>query len=198
MMKKYFSTYSFLCAFSCMVAIYAPAYAQTPSQGRVVSSCGTAGITYTAGAFGPMTVDTNGNLCFNGSGGGSSTVVVGPSSASGIASTASTVTTLGTSLVAKASAGNLYGFYCTAITGGAAGFCIAYNAITAPSPGALTGSLVLDVCAFDTGDKGCSLSRIPGPPRNYSTGITILVTSASTPFTYTTGVDTAYISADVQ
>lgn len=57
-----------------MAAIYVPAYAQTPSQARVVSACGTTGITYTAGAFGPMTVDTNGNLCFNGSGGAATSV----------------------------------------------------------------------------------------------------------------------------
>jgi hypothetical protein len=43
------------------------------NQARVVSSCGTTGITYTAGGFGPMTVDTNGNLCSNGSGGGGGT-----------------------------------------------------------------------------------------------------------------------------
>jgi hypothetical protein len=197
-MKKYFSTNSFICAIAYIMAVYSSAYAQSPSQGRVVSSCGTAGITYMAGAFGPITVDTNGNLCFNGSGGEASSVNITASSLSTAASTAATVTSLGNSLVAKGSAGNLLGFYCTAITGGAAGYCVAYNATTAPSPGALTGALVLDVCAFDTGSKGCSLSRIPGPPRNYSTGITILVTSSSTPFTYTTGVDTAYISADVQ
>lgn len=50
-----------------------PAFAQVPNTGRVVSSCGTPGITYTAGAFGPVTVDTNGNVCFNGSGGGGTT-----------------------------------------------------------------------------------------------------------------------------
>ena len=105
------------------------------------------------------------------------------------------VTSLGTSLVAKASAGDLAAFNCTAITGGAAGYCIAYNGTSAPSTGALTGSLVLDSCYFDTTPKGCNLSHIPNSIA-FSSGIVILVTSAATPFTYTTGTDTAYIEAD--
>jgi hypothetical protein len=104
---------------------------------------------------------------------------------------------LGTSLVVKASPGNLFAYNCTAITGGAAGYCIAYNATTAPSTGALTGTLVLDFCYFDTTARGCSLSRIP-LAANYSAGITILLTSAVTPYTYTTGTDTGAISADYQ
>ena len=105
------------------------------------------------------------------------------------------VTALGTSLVAKASSGILLGFNCTSITGGAAGYCIAYNATAAPAPGALTGANVLDSCFFDTTARGCSLSRIP-IGATYGTGIVILVSSAVSPFTYTTGVDTAYVSAD--
>ena len=107
------------------------------------------------------------------------------------------VTSLGTSLVAKASAGDLHGFNCTAITGGAAGFCIAYNATAAPGTGALTGSLVLDSCFFDTTARGCALTHVNGSIA-FSTGIVILVTSAVTPFTYTTGTDTAFVSADYQ
>lgn len=106
-------------------------------------------------------------------------------------------TALGTSLVAKATAGNLYGYNCTAITGGAAGYCIAYNGTAAPATGALTGANVLDVCYFGSSPAGCSLSRIP-LGATYSAGIVILVTSAATPFTYTTGTDTAFISADYQ
>lgn len=107
------------------------------------------------------------------------------------------VTALGTSLVVKASVGNLNGFNCTAITGGGAGFCIAYNATTVPSTGALTGSLVLDSCYFDTTARGCSLAHVNGSTV-FSVGIVILVTSAATPFTYTTGTDTAFVSADYQ
>jgi hypothetical protein len=61
----------------------------------------------------------------------------------------------------------------------------------------LTGTLVLDFCYFDTTARGCSLSRIP-LAANYSAGITILLTSAVTPYTYTTGTDTGAISADYQ
>ena len=105
-------------------------------------------------------------------------------------------TILVTSIVAKASAGVLYGFNCTGITGGGSGYCIAYNGAAAPSTGALTGSLVLDSCYF-SGPGGCSMSRIPFGAA-YSAGIVILVSSAASPFTYTTGTDTAFVSADYQ
>lgn len=91
----------------------------------------------------------------------------------------------------------LAGFNCTGIAGGSAGFCVAYNSATVPSTGALTGSLVLDFCYFDTTARGCSLSRIPGTVE-YSGGIVILLTSAASPYTYMTGTDTGAISADFQ
>jgi hypothetical protein len=121
--------------------------------------------------------------------------VLTPTSNSNSAMSHASVTALGNSLVVKASAGNLYGFNCSAIAGAAAGNCIAYNGSSVPGTGALTGANVLDSCNFDTTTKGCSLSRIP-LPINYSTGIVILVSSAASPFTYTTGTDTAFISAD--
>ncbi len=105
------------------------------------------------------------------------------------------VASLGASLVAKNSPGNLAAFNCAAITGGAAGFCIAYNATSEPSAGALTGSLVLGVCYFDTTSKGCSLTHLPDSIAA-SVGIVILITTAASPLTYTTGTDTAYIEAD--
>ena len=48
------------------------ALAQNAQQGFVVSSCGTPGRTYTVGSYGPITVDENGYVCFNGGGGGGS------------------------------------------------------------------------------------------------------------------------------
>ena len=105
------------------------------------------------------------------------------------------VTSLGTSLVVKASAGDLDSLNCTAIAGGAAGYCVAYNATSVPATGALTGSLVLDSCQFDTTSRGCSLAHINGSIA-FSSGIVILMTSAASPFTYTTGTDTGYIEAD--
>jgi hypothetical protein len=123
--------------------------------------------------------------------------IIAPSSNSAVALSHASTTALGTSLVVKASAGNLYGFNCAAIAGGSGGNCIAYNGTTAPGTGALTGANVLDFCTFDTGTKGCSLSRIPFTV-NYGTGIVILISSAASPYTYTTGTDTGAISADFQ
>lgn len=100
-----------------------------------------------------------------------------------------------TSLVIKSSAGNLYDFKCDAIAGAAAGYCIVYNGSSAPSTGSLTAANVLDWCYFGTTAAGCSLSRVP-MPINYSTGIVVLISSASTPFTYTTGTDSGGIEAD--
>jgi hypothetical protein len=99
-----------------------------------------------------------------------------------------------TSLVAKAAPGSLVGFNCTGIAGGSAGFCVAVNATSAPSTGAV---VPLDWCYFDTTARGCSLNHLPGAV-NYTTGIVILMTSATTPYTYTTGTDTGAISADYQ
>lgn len=98
-----------------------------------------------------------------------------------------------TSLVAKAGPGSLAGFNCTSVTGGAAGFCVAVNLTAAPSPSASI--TPLDFCYFDTTARGCSLSRIPNVV-NYGTGLVILMTSAASPYTYTTGTDTGAISAD--
>lgn len=106
-------------------------------------------------------------------------------------------TALGTSLLVKTIAGALLGFNCTGIAGAAAGFCVAYNSATVPSTGALTGAQVLDFCYFDTTARGCSLSRLP-MAASYSNGIVILITSAASPYTYTTGTDTGAISADFQ
>ncbi len=105
-------------------------------------------------------------------------------------------TSLTTSLVVKASDALLFGFYCNAITGGISGVCIAYNNATAPSPGALTAAKVLDTCTI-TSVAGCFLSRIPSGV-DYSAGVVILLSSAATPFTYTTGTLTGFLSADYQ
>ena len=113
-----------------------------------------------------------------------------------VASHAST-TALANNLNAKISPAFLLGFNCSSITGGAAGYCIAYNGASTPSTGALTGTNVLDFCYFDTTARGCSLGRAPSMVF-YNTGIQILVSSAASPYTYTTGTDTAAITADYQ
>jgi hypothetical protein len=104
-------------------------------------------------------------------------------------------TALGTSLIVKASAGDLNAFNCTAITGGAAGYCIAYNATTVPVTSALTGSLVLDSCYFDTTPRGCSIAHANGSILAPA-GIIILITNATDPFHYTSSGITGYSEAD--
>ena len=121
--------------------------------------------------------------------------VPSPTSSAALAVSHAATTSLTSSLLAKSSQGNLYGFSCTAITGGSAGYCVAVNASSVPSAGAITG--VLDACYFAAAAGGCSMSRAT-LPAGYSSGIVILVTSAATPFTYTTGTDTAFITADYQ
>lgn len=105
-------------------------------------------------------------------------------------------TALGTSLVVESNPQHvLASFNCTAVAGGAAGYCVAYNAAAVPSTGALTGAAVLDSCYFGTTPAGCSINYTPGGIE-FSAGIIILLTSASSPYTYTTGVDTGAISAN--
>lgn len=181
------------------------------STATVVATCGTPPLTYTAGQSYAITMDTTGKLCSNSAGGGSQPVTgtVGidqttPGSTNGVVVTPATTATgalshasttaLATSLVAKATPGNLFGYNCSAIAGTGTGMCIVYNATAAPAPGALTGSLVLDFC-YISGPGGCSLNRIPMAV-NYSAGITVLLSSAASPYTYTTGVLTGAITAD--
>lgn len=68
------------------------AYAQNTSQAMVVSACGTPGRTYTAGTPGVITMDTNGNICFD-SGGGA--IIVNPPSVTPAAFTGAYSITLG-------------------------------------------------------------------------------------------------------
>jgi hypothetical protein len=99
-------------------------------------------------------------------------------------------TTAGSSLVAKASSGNLYGFGCAGVVGGA-GHCVAVNSATVPA----TGTIVpLDVCDLSSTVTSCTLSHV-GLGINFNAGITILLTSGNA-FTYTTGTDTGFIWAD--
>jgi hypothetical protein len=99
-----------------------------------------------------------------------------------------------TSLVLKASATSATGgvkyFHAeNATTTG--GYCILYNATSAPGAGALTAASVL---AFQllpaAGFCDWTATNIPIAA---STGVVVLVSSAATPFTYTTGTITAAI-----
>lgn len=82
----------------------------------------------------------------------------------------------------KGSAGNLYSAYVTSTTG-AAGYFICVNTTTI-SAGAVT---PIDFVAIPAGPSTIGFNYSPGPPGNYSTGVTCAVTTAATPFTYTAG-----------
>jgi hypothetical protein len=143
--------------------------------------------TVASGLFVYAQCNNSGTLLTTGGGGSSSAITV----------LHAHTTALANNLSVKTSSGNLLGFNCTAITGGAAGYCVVYDGASTPATGALTGANVLDFCQFDTTARGCSLGRAPTQVA-YPTGIQVLVTSAASPYTYTTGTDTAAISADYQ
>lgn len=98
---------------------------------------------------------------------------------------------LANSLVVKAGPGSLYNVNCTSVAGNAAGYCVVINATVAPSTGAI---VPVDFC-YIANAGGCSLWHTGGP-LNFSTGIVVLITTASSPYTYTTGTDTAAIGVD--
>lgn len=116
-------------------------------------------------------------------------IAVAPSSAAGVAIT-SVVTSAGaSSLVLKASAGNLYSTYATNLTG-TPGFLVVVNATSAPADGAITPLACVPLPA----NGAANINYAPGPAQRYSTGITAVVTSATTCFTKTTsGGLTAFI-----
>ena len=96
--------------------------------------------------------------------------------------------------VLKASAGQLYSAYAVNTTA-TVGYCLIINATSAPT----TGSAVtpLDFAVLPANGQ-CSFNYRPGPTVTYGTGITFLVSSNSSPFTFTSGVITAAIHGDVQ
>jgi len=120
-------------------------------------------------------------------------VIVVPSSVSGDGITPIVSTAGEFSHVLKASAGNSYSVYATNLTA-TQGFLLLLNATSAPGDGAVTPL----ACAPLAPNGIASISYAPGPPGVFSTGITAVVTSATTCFTKTTGVITAFISGSVQ
>ncbi len=177
-------------------------------------ACGT--VSYTATAMPQaITIDGNGYLCVKSSstisgtvdtnvkqvGGGTvpslGTGILGtalaPTAAAAAGITPVVSTSLENSHVLKAGAGNVYSVYAAALTGGTSGFLVLLNATSAPVDGAIT---PLAIAPFSGGVAIINYAGLP--PGVFSTGITAVVTSASTPFTKTTGVLTAYISGMVQ
>lgn len=116
---------------------------------------------------------------------------IGPSPSIGITSVVSA--SAEASHVLKAIPGNLYGAYATNLTA-TPGFLVLINATSTPADGAITPLACVPLPA----NGMASINNKPGPPQVYSTGIVAVVTSATTCFTKTTGVITAYLSGDVQ
>lgn len=95
-----------------------------------------------------------------------------------------------TSLVLKSSAGTVRSYHAENATA-SNGYCILYNGTTAPSTGALTAGNVLGFQLLPASGY-CDWSD-PSVAVTASTGAVVLVSSAATPFTYTTGTITAAI-----
>lgn len=125
------------------------------------------------------------------SGIGIAAVALAASSASTAAITEVVTAAAASSLVLKNGAGNLYRASAVNITG-TPGFLVILNLTAAPADGAITPIAVAALPA-----NGTASIDYDGLPSRYSTGITAVVTSASTPFTKTTGVITAFINGGV-
>lgn len=82
---------------------------------------------------------------------------------------------------------NLYSAYAVSTTG-AAGYLVCVNA-TSISAGAIT---PIDIVPIIAGPSNAFISYGTGPAGSYGTGITCAVTTASTPFTYTSGGSVFY------
>jgi hypothetical protein len=114
-----------------------------------------------------------------------------PNSSANVANTPVVTAAAASGVVLKAGAGNLYSVYATNLTA-TAGFLVVLNSVSAPVDGAIT---PLD-CAPLPANGNASINY--NIPARYSTGITAVVTSATTCFTKTTGVVTAFIKGAVQ
>lgn len=123
-----------------------PAFSQgVPNSATVVSSCGTPPSSYTPGQNQPVLQDTSGRTCINSASGTVPNNVVrvpSTSSSAGIVPTSTTV--VASSLVAKASPGNLHGIVVTADStlSAAAWWVMVFNATSLPSNGTVTPAFV--------------------------------------------------------
>lgn len=112
------------------------------------------------------------------------------SPSAGTCVTAPTVnTTAGNNLVLKTTAGSLCTYTVVNVTA-TAGFVVVLNLTAAPVDGAITPTDCRSIAANGTVTVNWET------PLYLSTGITIVVTSAATCFTKTTGVVTAFISGN--
>lgn len=142
-----------------------------------------------AGTLGNVT-DVSAATPFPVTGGGTpgapSSVVDTPNSTSTSAPTSSATTVAAGSLIAKASAGNCYGF--NVVAGASAGYFMLFNSATVPADGTVTPFRVYVVAA------NASLAVSWDTPRRFGTGI-VGVFSTTGPFTKTISA-TAFIAID--
>lgn len=169
-----------------------PAVAQ-PMQ--VVSSCGA--VTLLAGDGVNGFVDTTGHLCTSASGGGGGSVtqgtipwVVATATATPTVSASGSVTSLVLNASPTIASGGVKYFHAENATA-TTGYCILYNATAAPGTGALTAANVLAFQLLPA--SGYCDWMATNAPIAASAGAVVLISSAATPFTYTTGVITAAI-----
>jgi hypothetical protein len=101
--------------------------------------------------------------------------------------------TAAASKVLKAAAGNLYSVNATNQTT-TAGFLVVINATTAPT----TGSTITPLSCAPLPASGSASINYGQVPAAYSTGITAMLTSATTCFTFTSGTITGFISGLIQ
>lgn len=120
-------------------------------------------------------------------------VTLVPSSAAAVAIASVVSTSAKATHVIKASAGNLYSAYAVNLTS-TPGYLLVFDATSAPVDGAVT---PLD-CAPLPASGYASVNYRSGPPKRFATGVVVVVSSAATCFTKTTGTITAFMSGDVQ
>lgn len=113
--------------------------------------------------------------------------VPSPVAAAGVAALRTTVAS--SSLVGKASAGNLYSY--NAVSGASAGYLLIYNAATAPADGTVSPARCIPLAA----NTGIEVD-LRGQPTYFSTGITFVFSTTGC-FTQTASA-TAFIAADVR
>jgi len=134
-------------------------------------------------SFQPVTI-TNGALNVNTSGGVSN---ITP----GVAGSASS------SVVLKASSGNLYGAYVT--TGATQGWLMVFNSTTAPSNESTTAGTAsgnLQECVYAPANSTTGLTYASGPPEAFSAGITLMF--SSTGCASLTASATGYLHGSIQ
>lgn len=196
----------------------APGTAATASMltGGVYNS---SGVTLTNGQQAATQLDSTGGLrvfgaAVSGAGGGNNMLQVGgqdagftyrqirtdtsgalkifnaPTTDSNAAITPTVTSAVASNLVAKSSAGNLYGFQVT--SGASAGYALLFNATSLPADGAVTPIKCYSMAATST----LSVDFRPGPALRFGTGLVIGFSTTGC-FTLTASA-TAFISAEVQ